>query len=147
MARLVLLPRVLRRAGSNVDAGKPDLVAVIHGRRAAQRHQQHRRNPRLGLSDASGDARPVVIAEHPVRPAAGRQQALVIRDGLGDGARIPRGLEKLEIERKLRAFQLGSVIGDEAFERQVDLADQHALVEFVEHRPHLGDDLVHLGPV
>ena len=62
----------------------PDLVAVVERRRAAQRQQQHRRDARLRLPDAGGDARPVVVAEHPVRPAARRQRGLVVGDQLGE---------------------------------------------------------------
>ena len=48
-AGLVLLPRVLhaRRAGSSTWP-HADLVAVVEGRRAAQRQQQHGGDPRLG---------------------------------------------------------------------------------------------------
>src|SRR5258705_299330 len=49
-----------------------DLVAVIERRRAAQGEQQHRRDAGLLAADAARNPGPVVIAEHPVRPGAGR---------------------------------------------------------------------------
>src|SRR4029453_13138490 len=51
-----------------------NFVAVIDGRRAAQCQQQHRSNAGLRSADATRDARPVVIAEHPVWPATGWQR-------------------------------------------------------------------------
>ena len=43
--------------------------------------------------------------------------------------------------------EVGAVVGDEALDRQVDLADQHAIVELVDHAAQPGDHLVHLGLV
>ena len=67
---------------------------------AAQSEQQHGRDARLRHADARGDALVVVITEHPVRPAAFRQRALVLIDQGGDAARIPHRLQKLKVERQ-----------------------------------------------
>jgi hypothetical protein len=45
------------------------------------------------------------------------------------------------------AAKVRSVIRHQAFERQVNLADQNAALVFVEHRPHFGNDRVYFGPV
>src|SRR5262249_36497226 len=36
---------------------------------------------------------------------------------------------------------------DQPLERQIDLADEHTIGEFVGDPPHLGDDVVHLRPI
>ena len=41
--------------------------------------------------DAAGDARLVVVAEHPVRPATGRQRSLVLVDQRREIARAFHG--------------------------------------------------------
>ena len=63
-----------------VDVAQTNLVAIIDGRRATQSQQEHRGKPRLGSADPRGDARTIMIAEDPVRPAAGRQNRLVFVD-------------------------------------------------------------------
>jgi hypothetical protein len=122
-----------------------ELVAVIHCRRAAQRQQQHGGNARLRFADARRDTRLIVVSQNPVRPAAGWQSAFVVRHQLADRRRGPRRMKQLEIERQLRAAQILSVIGHQPFDRQIDLADQHALVILIENKAHLGDNLVRLG--
>ena len=85
-----------------------------------------------------------MVAEHPVRPARPAGSArLVIGDDLRDRSRIPQRREQREIERQMGAGEVVAVVGDETVQRQIDLADQHAIVELVDHPPHLGDDLVH----
>ncbi len=84
---------------------------------AAQREEQHRRDARLRRADARGDARPVVVAEHPVGPRARRQQALVLGDEAREVARVPRRREELEVERQVRALQVYPVIFHVPLER------------------------------
>ena len=135
------------RSGGISTLREADLVAVIHRRRAPEGEEQHGGDARLRFADPGRDARLVVVAEHPVGPAAARQRLLVFLDQHGDLARVPGGLDELEVERQVRARQIGAVIGDEPLDRQVDLADQHPVVVFLEHAPHAGDDVVHLGLV
>ena len=62
---------------------------------------------------------------------------------------IERALHSVDSSAKLNGIcapvEIVAVIGDEAVQRQIDLADQHAGLEFVDDAPHLGDHLVHLG--
>ena len=53
-------------------------------------------------------ARAVVIAEHPVRPASGRQQTLIFVDQLGDRARVPVGLQETKVERQMATAQIAA---------------------------------------
>jgi hypothetical protein len=55
------------------DVGKPELVAVVEGRRPAQREQQHHRQGR-GLGADTADPGLVMVAEYPIRPRALRQR-------------------------------------------------------------------------
>ena len=101
------------------------------------------REARLALTDARRDARLIMIAEHPVRPTALRQRPLVFIDQLGDRIGGPSRLYQREVERKVRAGKILTIVGDEALDRQVNLADQNALVIFIEHAAHLGDHLMY----
>ena len=67
--------RIHAAVGRHLHVRRPGLVAVVDGRRAAQREQQHRRGPDLGRPGTGGDARLVVVAEDPVRPGARRRAA------------------------------------------------------------------------
>ena len=97
-------------SGGIVHVLHADLVAVVHRRRAAQGEQQHRGDARLRAADAGGDARPVVVAEHPVRPAAGRQRGFVLVDRGGDDAGVPGLGDELEVEGQVRAVAVLSVV-------------------------------------
>ena len=44
----------------------------------------------------------------------------------------------------MRAGQILAVIGDQPFDRQIDFADQNAVVEFIDHPAHLRDHVLHL---
>ncbi len=85
----VLLPRHPAPRGLQRRRAQDRFIAVIHGRRAAQRQQEHGRDARLCSADAGGDARLIVIAQHPIRPAAGRQSLFILLDQASDGRRRP----------------------------------------------------------
>ena len=140
----ILLERVLNLLGRNRDLVHADLVAVIQRRRSSQRQQQHRRDPRLRRPDPARDARTVVIAQHPVGPCASRKCRFILRDDFFDRARIPGGGEQREIEWQMRARKLLAVIGDQPLERQIDLADQNPIVEFIDDAAHFRDHVLHL---
>jgi len=38
-----------------------------------------------------------------------------------------------------------AVIGNEAFERKIDLANQHSASEFIDHAPHFRDEVMDLS--
>jgi hypothetical protein len=88
-----------------------------------------------------------MVAQDPVGPAALRQGSFIFADDASNLAGVPGRLDQLEIERQVGAGQLLAVIGDEALERQIDLADQHPVGIGVDDLPHLGNDAMHLGPV
>ena len=64
---------------------------------------------------------------------------------------IERALHSVDSSAKLNGIcapaEVVAVIGDETVQRQIDLPDQDAVVEFIDDAPHLGDDLMHLGLV
>src|ERR1700730_10376641 len=127
----MLSPGILDQVRRHLDVADAEFVAVIQRWRAAQGQEQHGRDASLFRSDARRYARPVVIAENPVRPAAVRQSRLIILDQLGDVGSRPGGIQKLEVERQVRAREVLAVIGDEHFYRQIDLADQYPVLEFL----------------
>ncbi len=143
-ARNVLLKGIAHLIRGNRDLMHADLVAIIKRRRAAQGQQQHRRNASLRHSRPARHPRTVVIAEHPVRPRTRRQGAFVIGDDLFNRTRAPQRRQQGEIERHLRALEVVAVIGHQPLQRQIDFADQHPAIEFVDDAAHLGDHLVHL---
>ena len=72
----------------------------------------------------------IVIAEHPVRPAARRQRRFVLRDrSAAIVARIPWRRMQLKIERQMHAAEIDAVVRHQPLDRQIDLADQHAIVD------------------
>ena len=97
-ARHPLLPRVAHQRRRDRHVGEAELLALVEGRRAAQRQQQHGGDAGLGRADAAGDAAAVVVAEHPVRPGACRQRRLVAADQVGDR----RGSQGVVIRWKLK---------------------------------------------
>ena len=98
-ARHVFLERVLHPFRRDRDLFHPELVAIVKRRRTPQHHQQHGGDPRLRPADAARDPRLVMIAEHPIRPAASRQQRFVFVDQARDRSGPPFGFEQREIER------------------------------------------------
>jgi hypothetical protein len=92
-------------------------------------------------ADAACDARAIMIAQHPVRPAldAAAERALVLLDQPGDDLRIPRRLDQVEIERQMEAGRVDAVIGHQLVDRQRGFADQHAILVTVGERAHRGD--------
>ena len=108
--------------------------------RAGSKAAWLRRAPAAGPTRAA-DARPVVVAEHPVRPAALRQSGLICAIKAATSGAVQAVLQKLEIERQMRTHEVLAVIGDEPLHRQINFADQHPVIEFVEspaasRRPH-----------
>jgi len=79
LSRNIALGGVAHALGRNPHLLHPELVAVGDGWRAAQREQLHRGDARLLEPDAGRNARPVVIAQYPVRPAAGRKGRFIRR--------------------------------------------------------------------
>ena len=93
-----------------------------------------------------------MVAEHPVRPAAGRKRRLVLGDQRREGARLPGRVDELEIEGQVHPCPFAAVVVHQPIDRQVDLADQHAFAPStwritIGDGAHLGGDLVHLGLV
>ena len=74
-----------------------------------------------------------MVAQHPVRPAALGQGRFVVVDHLRDVRARSTARQQREVERQVRAAQVAAVVGHEPLEGQVDLADQQAVVEFVDH--------------
>ena len=101
------IPDLVRR---NRHIGHADFIAVIQGRRAAERQQQNSGDLRLLGPNPRRNARPVVVAEHPVGPGAIGQGRLVVFDEPGNGVGLPRRLQQLEIEGEMRAFEIAAVI-------------------------------------
>ena len=132
--RLPQCPRIAYLVRWNRHVSHADLIAVIEGRRAAERQQQNGSDPRLLWSNSCRDARPVVIAEHPVGPCTFRQRGLILFHEPGNGVGLPRRLQQLEIEGEMRAFEIAAVIFHQSIERQIDFADQDALLVFLDHR-------------
>src|SRR6185295_12700829 len=75
-----------------------ELITVVYGRRAAQRQEQNGGDARLLLAKPRGDARPVMVAQNPVGPAAGRQGVLISRDERNEIARVPCRVDELKIK-------------------------------------------------
>ena len=139
------LHRVLDRLGRNWHVLHADLVALVQRRRAAQGQQQHRGHASLRSADAAGHALPVVIAEHPVRPGAGRQRRLVRVDERGDVARVPGGKDQVKVEGQMQAAAAHAVVGHQPLDRQPELTDQHALGVGIREIAKLSDQLQQLG--
>ena len=83
-----------------------------------------------------------MIAEHPVRPRARRQRRFVLENDFLDCPRVPRRRQQREIERQVRTAEVSAVIGNEAVGRQIDFADQHPGIEFVDRAPHFRDHVM-----
>ncbi len=140
--RNVLLKGIAHLIRRDRDLMHADLVAVIERRRSPQGQQQHRGDARLRRPDPACHPRTVVIAEHPVWPRSRRQRFLVIGNELLDRTRAPQGRQQREVERHLRAGKIVAVIGHQPVQGQIDLPDQHAGVELIDHPPHLGDHVM-----
>ncbi len=73
----VPLVGVLDQLRGDASVAHPDFVAVVEGRCAAQREEEHGRHAGLGAPDPARDAAAVVVAEHPGRPATRREGGFV----------------------------------------------------------------------
>ena len=130
--------------GRDLDVSHAQLIAVVEGRRAPEREEEHGGDAGLGGADAPGDAGIVVVAQHPIRPGALRQRPLVAVDELADALRPPLQEQQLEVERHVRAIVVLAVVFDQAPQRHVRLADDHAVVVAVEDAAHFAHHIVHL---
>ena len=146
-ARFVALPRIFDKFQRNGNFSHADLIAIIERRRAAQSQQQHRRDTRLRHPDARGDARLIVVTQHPVWPMCLRDDAIIFRDHRSNPARVPRRLQKLEIERQMRLAHVLAVIGDQPLDRQINFSDQHAVFIAVDDFTDLLYDAVDVGMI
>jgi hypothetical protein len=143
--RLAQFARILHHRSRDRDVLHPDLVAVVHRRRAAQSQQQHRRDARLRRAHPARDAWAIMIAEHPIGPAAGRQRRFIVRDQHRQRAGVPRRLDQLEVEGQMHLGRSQSVIVHQLFDRQVYLADQHAIAGIgIGDSAHFLRDIMHL---
>ena len=88
-----------------------------------------------------------MIAQDPVWPAAGWQRGLVFVDHSRDLTCAPLRAEQSEIERQMDTGEITTIIGNQAFERQIYFSDQHARVEFIDDAAQLGDNIMNLGQV
>src|SRR5438105_4982988 len=120
-AGLAQLARIAYAIAWNRRVVEAEFVAVVHGRRAAQREEQQGGDAGLLLAKPSRDAWPVMVAQNPVGPATGRQGILILRDQREEIARIPRRVDELKVERKVHLVQIVSIIVHHPLERQVDL--------------------------
>jgi hypothetical protein len=123
-------------SGRNDRVLHAELVAVVPGRRSAQREQQHVRHAQQVRIDARRDPREIVIAEEPVRPRAGWHERLVRVDRRTYLVRRPLAeLGQREVVRDVCLIELLAVVHDGAFGREHDLADHHALRVLVHDGP------------
>ena len=104
----------------------------------------------LGLRVArpGGDARLVVVAQHPVRPAARGQGGLIAVDQRRRGrARMPGRRQQSEVKRQVHAAEVAAVVGHQPLDGQVELADQQALGKLVDHAAQPAMIVVDLRPI
>jgi hypothetical protein len=87
-ARLAQLARITYQIAWNLRVVEAKFIAIIHGRRTAQREEQKCGHARLLLAEPSGDARPVMVAQNPIWPAAGRNGTFIPPDQRDEIARI-----------------------------------------------------------
>ena len=93
-------------------------------------------------------ARPIVIAEHPVGPAAGGQRCLIFARCIAASSGASHGASiSWKLNGRCTPGRIGAIIGHQPLDRQVDLPDQQPIAIVVRERPHFGGDLVHLGLV
>ncbi len=60
---------------------------------------------------------------------------------------MPAALQELKVERQVHAFEFRTVVRHEALERQIDFADEHAIVALVDDATQARDHILHLGAV
>src|SRR5215813_8725713 len=75
-----------------------------------------------------------MVAQHPIGPSTRGQRRFVLGNQSGDRSGVPGRAEQAEIERKVQASEVTPVISDQPLERQIDLADEHTIGEFVATR-------------
>ena len=100
---LAKLGRVADAVWRHFDVLYARFVTKIPCRCAAQRQQKHRCNARLCLADTGRDPRPIMVAEHPIRPAIRWQGRLVTPYPASNFRRIPLRRDQLEIEGQVDA--------------------------------------------
>ena len=146
-ARLIHGLRVSIFFRRNVAVVHADFVAVIHGRRAAQRQQQQLREAGVFLPGAFRRANPILImiAKHPIRPRAFGQCVFIRGREAADRFRRERAIHQPEIEGQMAFVQPLAVIFHQFRVRQINFANQDALVVFVEQCPHFADNRVNFG--
>jgi hypothetical protein len=134
------------------DVAKPDLLAVIQERRAAQRQQEHRGALGDRISDAHGRslgkarhvARLVVIGQDDRRPATLAEDRLALRGRLGKRVRAPRLFDEVEVEDEVALRRVRAGL---PWIRREQLANGHPAAAFVDDRPELGEEFLQLGLV
>src|SRR5262245_44608303 len=90
-----------------------NFIAVIDRWSAAQSQQQHRCNPRLVWSHTAGNARSVMVAQHPIGPSTRGQRRFVLSNQSGGRSGVPGRTEQAEIERKVQASEVTPVVSDQ----------------------------------
>jgi len=86
-----------------------------------------------------------VIAKNPIWPATLRQRSFVAINKLCNITRVPSRFQKGKIEWQMRFPKIAAVIGYQAIQRKIDLADKKPLWKFVDHLPQSANDVMHLG--
>src|SRR3546814_19495732 len=101
--RLAQFPWVLNLIVRDGHVGKADFITIIDGWRTPQSEQQHGGDPRLCFAPLGGNARAIMIAQNPVRPAALRQCGLISRNERSKITRVPWRIDKLDMEGEMHA--------------------------------------------
>src|SRR6185437_8392911 len=88
-----------------------------------------------------------MISQYPVGPSSLWQSCFVVFHDPSDARRVPSSPEKLKVEGQIRAVQIGSVIGNQLLNGQINLTDQNAIWISIDHTAHLGNDRMNLRPI
>ena len=125
-------------SGGTTLSGSAQLVSLVDERRAAQRQQQHRHEPRPLLAPAVGpepgrDPVVVVVAEAPRRPGVGREARVQLRDRGPERGRLPRQAQEREVVGQVEHVRPVHVADHPALVQHVHLAHQQSVRELVRH--------------
>src|SRR3954454_18302427 len=120
----VALERVAYAITGNFNLTHSQFITIVDRGRAPQGQQQHGRDSRLAFANPARNPRPIVIAKHPVWPAALRQGAFIFGNQGLDTPRVPANAKERKIEGQVHSTKIPSIIGDQALCRKVDLPDQ-----------------------